>query len=230
MFKKKLPRKKFTLIEILVTISIISILISMLIPSLSRSRNRAKQMNCISNMKQIGVAIELYAGDNLTYYPVEDWTAGGPIEEYWTQKVKTYYLSDTSPPGDPIRFLGCPGMSPGPLFDVDTNAKSNYMTNFYLNRQDNTTPASLKNDQLVVAEKTMVVICGSTTTVSSLLSRNGGETQKLDGTLYFAHLKDPTDPASGQAVNLFGDLHVDIREIDDVPSSGADAFWDPTAN
>lgn len=66
---KNRKRKGFTLIELLVVVAIIALLISILLPSLSRARELAKRAVCASNQRGIGQGCHIYANDNLEWFP-----------------------------------------------------------------------------------------------------------------------------------------------------------------
>ena len=68
-------RKAFTLVELLVVIGIIALLISVLIPALQKARQQAQLVACGAQLRQIGVLLATYAGENRGFYPPLAWTS-----------------------------------------------------------------------------------------------------------------------------------------------------------
>ena len=69
MSKTRAETGAFTLIELLVAISIISLLMAILLPSLGQAREAARSIQCLSNLRQIGMAFEMYANANNDFAP-----------------------------------------------------------------------------------------------------------------------------------------------------------------
>ncbi len=94
----------FTLIELLVVIAIIGILASLLLPALSKAKNKSIQTIDIGNLKQITMAVQLYATDNTDYLPWPNWTSGDS-----GSRPGWLYALDTSADG-PAQFKAETGL------------------------------------------------------------------------------------------------------------------------
>jgi len=76
-----MKRHGFTLIELLVVIAIIAILAAILFPVFAKAREKARSSSCLSNMKQIALATDMYCGDYDQTYPMSIYLAGTTV---WT--------------------------------------------------------------------------------------------------------------------------------------------------
>jgi prepilin-type N-terminal cleavage/methylation domain-containing protein/prepilin-type processing-associated H-X9-DG protein len=105
--KMKNRVRAFTLIELLVVIAIIAILAAMLLPVLSAAKQRAWTAACISNLRQIGLGMSMFADQNSGFYPKSGgtipWNSTNPDDptDGWTQQI-TSLISNTN-------LYRCPG-------------------------------------------------------------------------------------------------------------------------
>ncbi len=91
-------RAGFTLIELLVVIAIIAILAGMLLPALGRAKEAGRKISCANDMRQLALALNMYADENENYLPPRN------IPGAWPTKLLPYYSN--------IKLLICPSDGP----------------------------------------------------------------------------------------------------------------------
>jgi prepilin-type N-terminal cleavage/methylation domain-containing protein/prepilin-type processing-associated H-X9-DG protein len=128
-----MSKKAFTLIEILMVIALISLLAAMLFPVFAQARKSARSITCVSNMRQLGVAISMYAGDYDDSYPngTDDGRKISCNKGFYPEGIdkinpsKSIYDLLTPYTSNNSQIWKCPqdsGVSRGgPCFDIDGN-------------------------------------------------------------------------------------------------------------
>ncbi len=120
-------RRGFTLIELLVVIAIIAILAAILFPVFAKAREKARQITCDSNMRQLGLGILQYAQDNdETMAPVRLNPANGTVDQ---NKSYTGWAGPTYPYIKSTGIFKCPDDPTGPTADTPPHVPVSYFLN-----------------------------------------------------------------------------------------------------
>jgi prepilin-type N-terminal cleavage/methylation domain-containing protein/prepilin-type processing-associated H-X9-DG protein len=132
-------RRGFTLVELLVVIGIIAVLVSILLPALSSARKQAQQVKCISNMRQLMIAVLGYVNDNNSYLPYTNQDApksSGVYDYGWLYQTS----AASSPPlptdvenGVLYKYVNSADIFKCPMWDATAAVNMNILTSFTMN-------------------------------------------------------------------------------------------------
>ncbi|QOV90791.1 DUF1559 family PulG-like putative transporter [Humisphaera borealis] len=223
-------RPGFTLVELLVVIGIIALLISILLPSLSRAREAGNRTKCLSNLRQLGMAFTMYCNDNKQQYPRPAGGVAGGLPEDWVHWEAARKLEDSriapyiSRPMNP-EVLRCPSDT---LESHKTAYKYSYSVNFNIcrisgNKTLKTTQVRSPSDKILIVEESSETVDDGCWAWQAELGRG----KNVISARHDRQYEDSTDFTKGRANVAFCDGHAEFISRSD---SFDARYWDPLKN
>jgi prepilin-type N-terminal cleavage/methylation domain-containing protein len=194
--------KAFTLIELLVVMGIIAILAGLLLPALSNAKAAARKIKCLSQVKQLGLATQLYRNDSAGYFPIRAdgiTELDGITEQSWPGSLFSYFQS--------TNLLLCPSDKHNKLIGEQVNVADRVSRSYLLNGWNDHYLARLKRNYSLAS------ISGKSFHESAV--RNPSET------ITFGEKRENTRALYMDFLEGYGN---DIREVEHArhsPSSGS---------
>ncbi len=209
------PRAGFTLVELLTVIAVIGVLAAILIPVVGRVRESARKANCISNLRQLGLATLLSADERNRFFPTE-FTQSGTPTNWIIQMVLSGYAPDIVPIVRNVDTVWiCPSARLARVPAEETNANTYGKNEIVVGRGGvpGTAPTLAR---LESPARTALIMDGFWTGSAFATSVNPVNRQPT--------AVHPPDDSS--LINIvFMDGHVGSRRRSDLPAAPEDIFW-----
>lgn len=210
-------RRGFTLIELLVVIAIIAILAAILFPVFARARENARRTSCLSNLKQMGLAVMMYVQDYDETYPRNQQFVTATTYTYWANLLQPYIKSQQV-------FL-CPSTQRTNIVDGGYGVN----TRVFVERTESLTP--LKLAALPAAANTYMMMDYGTWRIIETYINNPTNLSYLPGIGDVKNLTDATCPTGTSSYDPYRSDCMRGRHFDGVNVNFADghAKWLKTA-
>lgn len=217
-----MSKRLFTLIELLVVIAIIAILAAMLLPALSKAREKARAISCVSNLKQMGLGVRMYIDDN----------AGGLVN---TAKAPADYKT---PAGSTVTDIYWPELLYPYVGDIKVFNCGSASSNKYVGEPRNYLHYGMNTNCVSKAD-------GAFTSPSNCMfftepyDGSTADTYIINGDNYVAKITKPSTAANqvgiygrhSESVNVcYADGHVSFIKQNAIPAyaSANSKFWVPS--